>query len=238
MLLLQQPGRSPYSTLEVDACDELCQRTPVCAQETLSCAPPTWSPRRQTFLRLENYAEGVRRYHDIAEVIDEVAQGTSTWRGAETELKRLLVTVVFHESGFRRDVHAGSVRGDCDYRVVAGLREPIPGSCRSHCLGQIYLQPNERTARGYSADELVGLDQASTKRCLQTVADRLGKANRSCTARENHAGVHAVCTFRHYGGVTSPGEDARIRARVKTYERLRRASTRLPGAAVAALAED
>lgn len=235
LLLLQQPGRSPYSTIELAACNERCQQAPVCAEQVLSCRPPRWSPRRKRFLRLETYAEGVRRYARIASVISEVAADTSGWSGSDEAIVRLLVSVAYHESGFRRDVHDGSTRGDCDYRVVGGVKELIAGSCRSHCLGQIFLMPKQRTARGYAPDDLVGLDRASTRRCVQTMADRLAGANRTCNAQQGTAGVHPACTIGMYGGVAFYAQDGRIRARVRSYEHLRHSETTLSPEASAAL---
>jgi len=235
LLLLQVPGRSPYSTVEVDQCDESCQKTPVCAQDKLYCSPPRWSERRQRFFRFETYGEGLQRYADIAPVIATAAADANGWPGRDGDLARLLLSVAYHESGFRRDVHEGSVRGDCDYRVVAGARETIPGSCRSHCLGQIYLLPNQRTTRGYGPDDLVGLDDDATMRCVQTMADRLVGANRACSAQHSMVGVHPACTFGMYGGVAFWPSDPRIRARVRSYERLRRSDATLAEDVIAAL---
>ena len=238
LLLLQQPGRSPYSRIEIEECGERCQQTPVCAEETLSCAPPRWSPRRQRFIRLETYREGLQRYADIASVMTTVAAETPHWMGSDEDLVRLMLSVAYHESGFRRDVHEGSVRGDCLFREVAGVQEAIPGTCRSHCLGQIYLLPEQRTERGYVPDQLVGLGRAATTRCVQTMADRLTDANRACSAQRNQRGVHPDCTFAMYGGVASYQEDPRIKARVRSYERLRRSDATLTDEVIAVLDAD
>jgi hypothetical protein len=81
--------------------------------------------------------------------------------------------------------------------------------------------PNERTARGYLPDDLVGLGHDATRRCVETMADRLGEANRACKVQRGAAGAHPACTMGMYGGVSSYSGDPRITARARTFERLR-----------------
>jgi hypothetical protein len=231
LLTAQTPGRSPYSRIAVEHCDDDCQLSPVCAEEQLYCRPPRWSPIHRKFFRYETWAEGVVRYGLIADVM-AAATGAAErsdplWQGQGRTLSLLLVTIANHESGLRRDVHDGSTRGDCDFRMVRGQPKIIEGSCRSTCLGQIKLQRGQRTTRGYSADDLVGLGRAATMRCVQTMVDRLSQARRVCTAQRGPIGQHAACTMGVYGGVASWSGDARIALRMKNYRDLRRSEATL-----------
>jgi hypothetical protein len=232
LLFAQAPGRSPYSKVVVESCDETCQTTPWCDEETIACRPPHWSGSQKAFLRYETWEEGTLRYWLIADVIASVSQtltrgsaddaATSRrWKSSPDALRQLLVTVVLHESGMRRDIHSGLTRGDCDYRMVKGKPQLIEGSCRSHCLGQINLDPGAKTARGYSADQLVGVDRAATRRCIQTTADLLTQAHGACMRQLNAEGSHAACTLAMYGGVTGWATDPRIAARMTSYRNLR-----------------
>jgi hypothetical protein len=249
MLTLHAPGRSPHAKIPLASCDDECQRAPRCDEPVLHCRPPTWSARHQRYFRFEDWEEGVRRYALIADVAattaarmvwvdddrcsapnhgddaDPVCRAlhrARPWSGSELSLQLLLATVMSHESSLRRDVHDGTTRGDCDYAQVGGKPEVIAGSCRSHCLGQVMVRPGQRTRRGYSADDLVGLDREATVRCMETVIDRLSGAHDACVAQHSgRRGAYAGCTMGVYGGVNHWSRDSRIHARLKTYDTLR-----------------
>jgi hypothetical protein len=247
LLHAQTPGRSAHAKVVLESCDDACQTTRACNEEVLYCRAPEWSARHQRFVRFETFAEGVRRYAMLAEVMHETAQRMTwqpdghcppprhgdgdlcsvehrahPWSGTERQLELLLATVVAHESSLRRDVHEGTTRGDCDYTDRGGRREVIEGSCRSHCLGQVRVLPGDRTARGYTADEIVGLDRVSTARCIETVVDHLSAAHDLCVAQNNgRQGAYPACTMGVYGGVTSWGKDPRIALRVETWGEMR-----------------
>ena len=224
LLSLQAPGRSPHAKIFLEECDEACQQAPRCDEPVLWCHPPKWSRRHERFYRYETWSEGVARYNRIAELtVSVAAEATSEgrWVGSEDALRRLMATVMGHESGLRRDVHEGRTRGDCDYTTIGGERTIIAGSCKSHCLGQVQVIGKDRTARGYTADDLVGLDEASTRRCLETVSDLLAGAHKACVAQRNgHVGTYPACTMGIYGGVASWRSDPRIAKRAKTYHTL------------------
>jgi hypothetical protein len=247
LLFFQAPGQSPYSTIAVEPCDATCQAEPVCAEPRLYCRAPRHSASRGGWVRYERFDEGVRRYALIADAIAEVAQATTRpmapacealpkderaeceraarekpWTGGQAELRWLLSTVIAHESTLRRDVHEGTTRGDCDYVDVGGRRVEVEGSCRSHCLGQVMIDPGKRTRRGYRADDLVGLDAAATRRCLETVTDRLSDAHRICSeGKFRSAHMRPSCVLGVYGAVPGWQRDPRIADRAKTYGELR-----------------
>lgn len=224
LLSLQAPGRSPHAKIFLETCDETCQQAPRCGEPVLWCHPPKWSGRHGGFYRYETWTEGVDRYQRIAALTVDVAAGAKRegrWLGSERALVRLMATVMAHESGFRRDVHEGRTRGDCDYTTIGGERTVIAGSCKSHCLGQVQVVGDDRTARGYNGNDLVGLDDASTRRCLETVSDLLAGAHKACVAQRNgKVGTYPACTMGIYGGVASWRSDARIAKRAKTYHTL------------------
>ena len=250
MLLLstQAPGRSPHAKVFLDQCDDACQSNLVCKEEKLFCRAPKFSARDKRWYRYESWTEGVRRYALLADVVVDLAasmtwhkhatcpppgRGASTqpacrrlyrerpWSGNERHLERLLVTVMSHESALRRDIHSGYTRGDCDYTTIGGKQTVVVGSCRSHCLGQVQVPRGRKTKRGYTSEDLVGIDRASTERCLETVIDVLAGARNACV-RQNHGreGAYPACTMGLYGGVAGWSGDPRIAARAKTYHTL------------------
>ncbi|MCA9618555.1 MAG: hypothetical protein KC731_06030 [Myxococcales bacterium] len=262
LLAAQAPGRSPYSKIAVDDCDARCQETPLCERPELSCRPPHFVARRGQHFRYETWEEGVRRYASIADSVHRAAttmtwpkdgdcdlddetpacvalQKKRPWTGSERLLEVLLTTVALHESGLRRDVHEGTTRGDCDYTMQAGVEVAIPGTCRSTCLGQIKLEDGQTTSRGYGREDLPGLDDAATFRCVETMVDRLSQARELCVAQQNgsRAGHYAGCTFGIYGGVEGWSKDPRIAERVKTYRRLLQTSTKVSEAVKQVLAK-
>lgn len=140
------------------------------------------------------------------------------WRG--DELTFLLIALAKHEGSFRRDVHSGDdefARGDCGYykdgKRVSSKDPEAERICRSVCLMQIKLDvlPNgtQKTIYGYSADDLVGTDLASTKRCFTVGARYLAKQRGWCGLKLS--GKHdrsdwAANTFAAYGtgGICAP----------------------------------
>lgn len=251
LLTANAPGASPYSKVAIADCDEVCQETPQCDEPKLVCAKPHYVARERSWYRYENWAEGTRRYLTIAEAMARASRdmvwspegdcarpGTADpddgpactarrrarpWVGSERLLQVVLATVASHESGLRRDVHEGKTRGDCDYTTRNGKRVIIAGSCRSSCLGQINLpHPDDETRRGHGRDDLVGLDEAATFRCVEAMVDRLSHARQMCIRRNNGVttGRYAACTFGVYGGVAAWSSDPRIKDRVKTFQRL------------------
>lgn len=169
MMSLTAPGESPYSAIAVDpgaVCD---------TAYSLGC-------------RAETEAEALERWRVIAQATAEVSL-------ADPELMARVLTVVFHESGFRRDVHAGVgefARGDRG---------------QSWGLGQRLLGRGT-TRRGWFGHELVGVDIESTRRALATVGDNL---------------IRCEGSFACYGGVKDGRRSKAIAARVRTYERIRAA---------------
>lgn len=127
------------------------------------------------------------------------------WKWAPDELMYLLTTVGFYESGFRRDVHQGfgdSSRGDCSWYFADG-RPASPTAkgaqrvCKSNCLNQIRLEVSRganggsmvqsRTVSGYSAEEIVGTDLESTKRCFNESAAILSRSRGWCASADSGA---------------------------------------------------
>lgn len=131
------------------------------------------------------------------------------WRWRRMELIYSLLTVMSEESGFRSDVHGGvgaAGRGDCDWKYPDGKKakawakgtSPIPGSCRSVCLGQINLGAGARGLVGpekWSADDLVGVDYTSTERCITQTIRELTRARLTCRKSQDWAGA----MFSAYG---------------------------------------
>lgn len=132
------------------------------------------------------------------------------WRWSPVELQNMILTVSKYESGFRRDVHSGqgvASRGDCEWkdRSTGKWAKPgssnafmIAGSCRSVCLGQINIGKGT-TPEGWTADDLVGLDYDSTKRCLTRAGTILAIQRNRCTGFYGSGADWARSTFTAYG---------------------------------------
>lgn len=231
MLFLQAPGKSIYSQVVVP---EHSPR-PCDNSYHLLCAPPHYSTHHDGWTVAESYEQGLVRYADIARAADRVI-ARSRWETDRPTLYRLLLTAVQHESGFRRDIHsgigpAGEARGDCRWRKVKrGGREikvAVPGSCRSVCLIQRMLPRGQKTAEGWSREDLMGLDARSTERCLTVGVRILDNAFSWCSKRGPRPLIG--CVFQQYGGGGVRMDDGRIRARIGTYRKLRNAPVVIDG---------
>ena len=247
MLFILAPGQSPYSLVKVDACDAQCQKTPLCKPASkLLCRPPFWSGHHKSFVRMENYQEGLERYATVAKVVAALSESMAwekipgckpygktddfqckllrqarPWTGPSAELRRILLASMYRESGFRRDIHSGvgpMARGDCK-TDAHGQR--IPGSCRSHCLGQVLIDRRKGTpVDGFMPDDLVGVDLPATGRCITATIRELSQARSHCLASARTRPIHiSTCVFMVYVG-TSSSTDGRIRARIKTWRDL------------------
>jgi hypothetical protein len=177
MVALQPPGQSIYSQTVVEknsppGCDN---------QYSLLCAKPKWSAVRKAWVRPETKAEGLARYRIIAEAVSKQVDPAK------------ILTVMYHESGFREDVHNGFAKGD---------------NGKSWCLGQIQFGRSpeaELPWLPYKAGELVGID--NTTQCIHAIA--LALELPKCSSVE--------CQFAAYGAtsVDSPF----VRKRMATYYR-------------------
>ena len=250
MLAWATPGRSIYSQIVVPA-----SSPPACSDRaSLLCAEPRPNPAWDGQLtRPETREEGLARYGQIARLIHEVADASTwtpasapgcepprvqrwqkasarcdeqhrarPWAGTSDDLVRYLLTVTAHESGWRADVHSGRgahARGDRG---------------QSTCLGQIKrTRRGWRSQRGYSWGSLTGLDDAATRRCLETVADYRGAARAVCVSDYSPMGATGPgCILACFGGVRS-ASNKRIQERVQTFVRFGHAPKPLPADVVA-----
>jgi hypothetical protein len=173
------------------------------------------------------------------------------WAYAPKELEQAILTVFLHESGFRQDVHAGEAplgRGDCKWMDIKTKKRtspfakngtPIPGTCRSVCMGQINLGPDQKF--GFYADDLVGTDLQHTMNCAEVTGRLLAQARNRCNGAE--VGDIAMAMFSAYGTggrCNSGGLGSKVPAkwaldRAKTYRRLKSAPTELSEKAKKAL---
>ncbi len=137
------------------------------------------------------------------------------WQGTPKQLKKYLLTVYFHESGFRRDIHAGkgkAAKGDLDKQ----------GRGQSWGLGQRKLgaSGNVKTIRGWRARHLVGLDEESTERMTMTTVDVLSRGFNACRSGLLSSTRGPICVFGVYGGIWAAAGDRRILTRVRTYNKI------------------
>jgi hypothetical protein len=137
---------------------------------------------------------------------------TSPWRWRRMEAIYSVLTIFSKESGFRADVHGGTGShglGDCAWKypdthpTKGGKRaaawakgaNPVKKTCRSFCMGQINLGPKGKTRRGLSGADLVGIDLASTARCVEQTLRELSRSRLTCRKHEDWAGA----MFSAYG---------------------------------------
>ena len=262
MLHLQAPGKSTYSTVpasddeppavlaEVNGHTAFRQLVPgeeeptQCLQEdNVGCSRPRATKMAYNWLepvyevrRPETYDEGVERYAVIAQALERVLTRTE-WSFAPKRSWKFLVTIAFMESGFRRDIHEGwgtMAIGDCDWKVVNGEQHPVPGTCKSHGLFQTMFFEPDRKWWGYSRQDVIGLDHASTARAVFVAAKTLERCDAYC--RLEGPKPYEACVFARYGAVTSVA-DKRIQARVRAYNRLSAAPTALDAYVTKLLAE-
>jgi len=129
------------------------------------------------------------------------------------ELSILMEIVSNQESGFRADVQGGTGdygRGDCQWQFADKKTaqpftkgaKPIKSTCKSVCLGQIKIGQGA-TNHSWTADDLVGIDYASTERCLTTVAEYILKAEELCYSRYGKSKDWYKSIFAAYGSGTS-----------------------------------
>lgn len=192
MLALIAPGQSSYSVVPVDAhAPAPCER-----RHDPLCRKPWYSAHHKGHVRVETYDEGLRRYWLVAQTIAEQTAG-------DLELSRLVTTVAFHESGFRRDVHSGV---GVDAKGDAG---------RSWCLVQQMLGQSGRgkTRTGVPAFKLVGVDVLATERCI-------GAGVHDLILVRKRGAKSARAYFAGYGGLKSDSRHPYINARVATYDKL------------------
>ncbi len=191
MVALQPPGKSIYSKTEVE------EGTPAaCSEASLLCVAPKWDEERWAFVRPETADEGLVRYRVIANQLSELHDNVLPFA----------LTVIFHESGFREDVHSG-------------LGRWARGGGTDHCLGQIHAGSSGYFLRryGWTLDDLVGTDSTSTKRCVTIVRDMLRMAIKKCDG-------DAYCVFSRYAGAAEiPPNWVRnqLEKRRATYHRIR-----------------
>lgn len=145
------------------------------------------------------------RYATIGSAIASEASG-------DRRLISFLVAVARHESSFARDVHSGKKRGDAG-RSYGLFQLQLPPAAAHDPYHKIPNHP-----KGWRGKDIVGTDEESTHRAVWTAAWLLRPKIRGCKGAPE-------CVFRSYGGVP-PGEmkptvAKRIRARVRTYQRVR-----------------
>src|SRR5689334_15026561 len=124
MIALVPPGQSASSVVVEPSCGD--------EQGKLTCdlsPKPSWSPFYKGYVRPEAKDEALRRYVMIARAIEKTSLAMTTapkrddgtiepaaWPGSTLDLAEALVTIAYHESSFRRDVHSGVgpyALGDC-----------------------------------------------------------------------------------------------------------------------------
>ena len=225
MLFLQAPGRSIYSQVVVDQ-----NSPPPCSDSyNLLCQPPKWNDYHKGYVVAESYEQGVERYATIAKQLEKAVY-ENKWDTPKDRLWKYVLTAVYHESGFRRDVHSGvgeASQGDCRWEGPPGKRTRVKGSCKSWCLGQILLGSQGRvmslkadgtfTHEWYGKD-LVGVDDERTYRCLYQVTKYMDRAARHCW--RNMGNQNVGCVMGAYGGGLLNANDKRLIARYKTYNRM------------------
>jgi hypothetical protein len=137
----------------------------------------------------------------------------SPWLWTRKEIAYMGLTVLKEESGFRADVHGGTGpagKGDCKWAYENGAPAPawaknahrVPGTCKSVCLGQINIGEGTIMPWGWTADDLIGVDLASTKRCFSAVTKIMSLSKNQCLRSQGNKDI-AKATFAAYGSGSS-----------------------------------
>lgn len=243
IIAVAAPGQSAYSVVTEPSCGATpgkpaCDITPA----------PTWSPFYKAWVRKETREEALRRYLTIAQAIEKVAVAMTTpgkradgaeepppWPWTVKELAQALVTIAYHESSFRRDVHIGfgpAALGDCTYWDHTGQRVSaerarklgvVRSSCQSVCLVQINTGGLERARFGFLGKEMVGLDETSTERCFAAGARAFVEARTRCAPVRNDGWFGRSVASYGTGGPCETDEGW-IKARVSTFDRIGKVS--------------
>jgi hypothetical protein len=246
LLFLMPPGKTTHSQIVVP------QETPApCSAPSLLCRAPRYCKHHEAWTIAEDWETGTARYATIARAMIGVVRERRAWLFPPGRLLPFLQTIIFHESGLRRDIHSGVgylSRGDCQWRVVNGRKVKVEGSCRSSCLVQAIHETGVQLA-GFTGDELVGVSYERTKRCLTVGARAAELAAVACRrwdeARQRHpdsplvrnAGAFESCVFARYGGNYAPDHPL-IELRKRTYDRLQDAPLSLDARVVELLGLD
>ncbi len=246
LMFLMPPGKTTHSQIVVPQ-----ETAAPCADASPLCRAPRWCEHHQAWTVAEDWETGTARYATIARAMVAVSREDRNWLFPPGRLLPFLQTIVFHESGLRRDVHSGVgylARGDCEWRVVNGRKVKVEGSCRSSCLVQALDETGQRVS-GYSGDELVGVSYERTKRCVMVGMRVVELAAVACRrwdeARQRHpnsplvknAGPFEACVFARYGGNYAPDHPL-IMLRRRTYKRLQDAPLTLDARVVKLLGID
>ena len=134
----------------------------------------------------QQYAAEPDRFAVIAVATERAVKAAlPRWHRPEKLLLAALLTAALRESGFRKDIHSGELRGK------AG----------EICLVQIHPRnPVWRTVGAPSFDALGGVDLQSTTYCLTAGALSLARAASYCGARHYRKNwAQAMWTLYHYG---------------------------------------
>lgn len=157
----------------------------------------------------ELYEDAVVRWGKIAESIAYVAENPPPawrWRGelGRLQLVRAEVTIMHHESHFSERVHSGVKRGG-----------------GAVCLTQI--DPMTAKRFGFEPESLLGLDDASTRRCVYASVTILAKSRELAEARcsdAKHWFAPSVAAYGSGSGCVPAGKWAKgVAARMTTYNR-------------------
>jgi hypothetical protein len=226
-VLALAPSSSPHSVMPLPKCGGPVLRLAdlPADPEPAACSAPgvTWSSHHGALVRLETQDEARARYVTIASALDAVSLEATRapdgerpmWPWDRRELVAGLLAIARHESAFRRDVHEGvgpRAMGDC-YRARDGSRR-----CRSVCLVQVQMGGLDAERNGRRGRDLVGLDAASTERCLRAGAELLARARWSC-GRSAGAGWFAPSVALYGSGVSCSTKPAWVQRRAATYRR-------------------
>lgn len=226
-ILALAPSSSPYSVVPLPECGGPVLRLAdlPAGPEHAACSAPgvAWSSHHSALVRPETPEEARARYATIARALDTVSLEATRapagerplWPWPRRELVAGLLAIARHESGFRRDVHegvGGAALGDC-HRARNG-----PRVCRSVCLMQVQTGGLDGERGGRRGRDLVGLDEAATRRCLEAGAELLARSRWSCARRGGEWFAPSVALYG--SGISCGMKRTWVQRRAATYRRV------------------
>lgn len=172
-----------------------------------ACRRPRYSKPRKAWLRTETWREGLPRFWMIAQAIHK-------WTAGEAALAKILVVTSFHESGGWWTMTHG---GFCHRPWQRRCKWEDAG--KAWGLWQVLLtrHPGSKVpgVKNLRAKDLVGITPANTRRAAWLATRTFRAILKRCK------GHVAPCVWVAYGGNVN-AKDARIRARVASWQKLGR----------------
>lgn len=243
-------GRSVHSLEPMPECGQdplvpTCELERVCQEPSVVCRAPRWDNHELAWVKVETRETAARRLAVAAEAIDDAAKYLQTcegapvsrcepvpWRKGAADHAYAIASVMFWESGGRRDVALGRPPLGRGLGGEACATQITPETMRRGAIFGLSGAARARRSTEELAGEVLGLDYESQLRCYLAAGWVLGKAEpvarRDCKAGERTDPLFAIYLDGQCVG-TSPERQGLVAMRSGTFWSLRKNPQRMPG---------